>query len=111
MTRDHYQNKMVSTAVKNTATLDRVVEYDGRLIQKIYPIYFDDHKPAYGIDFSANLFQPTKHLFGATFDTLYFNVTVIWMMTLALFVTLYFDLLKKFMKIFEYKKYRKRERP
>ena len=108
--REHYQNKMVSSAVKNTGTLDRVVEYDGRLIQKIYPIYFDDHKPAYGIDFSANLFQPTKHFFGATFDTLYFNVTIIWLMTLTLFVTLYFDLLKKFMKIFEYKKYRKRER-
>lgn len=108
--REHYQNKMVSSAVKNTGTLDRVVEYEGRLIQKIYPIYFDDHKPAYGIDFSANLFQPTKHFFGATFDTLYFNVTIIWLMTLTLFITLYFDLLKKFMKLFEYKKYRKRER-
>lgn len=108
--RDHYQNKMVSSAVKNTATLDRVVEYDGRLIQKIYPIYFDDHKPTYGMDISTNLFQPTKHLFGATFDTLYFNVTVIWSMTLFLFITLYFDLLKKFMKLFEHKKYRKREK-
>ncbi|MBL7841194.1 MAG: ATP-binding cassette domain-containing protein [Cyclobacteriaceae bacterium] len=105
-----YQNKMVSSAVKNTATTDRVVEYDGRLIQKIYPIYFDDHKPAYGFDFSANLFQPTKHFFGGIFDTLYFNITVIWTMTVTLFVTLYFDLLKKFMNLFEYKKYRKRER-
>jgi hypothetical protein len=105
-----YQNKMVSSAVKNTSTSDRVVEYDGRLIQKIYPIYFDDHKPAYGFDFSANLFQPTKHFFGSIFDTLYFNITVIWSMTVVLFVTLYFDLLKKFMSLFEYKKYRKRER-
>lgn len=105
-----YQNKMVSSAVKNTSTTDRVVEFDGRLIQKIYPIYFDDHKPAYGFDFSANLFQPTKHFFGNIFDTLYFNISVIWIMTVILFVTLYFDLLKKFMNLFEYKKYRKRER-
>jgi ABC transport system ATP-binding/permease protein len=108
--REHYQNKMVSAAVKNTGTVDRVVEYDGRLIQKIYPIYFDDHKPSYALDASANLFQPTKHFLGMIFDTLYFNVTVIWLMTLTLFITLYFDLLKKFMKLFEYKKYRKRER-
>jgi hypothetical protein len=101
---------MVSIAVKNTTSLDHIVEYDGRLIQKIYPIYFDDHKPAHGMDFSANLFQPTKHLFGVTFDTVYFNISVIWLMTVALFITLYFDLLKKFMKIFEYKKYRKREK-
>lgn len=108
--RDRYQNKMVSSAAKNTATIDRVVEYDGRLIQKIYPIYYDDHKPVAGIDISTNLFQPTKYLFGATFDTLYFNITVIWVMTLILFITLYFDLLKKFMQLFEYTKYRKRER-
>lgn len=107
---ERYQNKMVSSAVKNTGTADRIVEYDGRLIQKIYPIYFDDHKPAFGFDFSANLFQPTKHFFGSTFDTLYFNITIIWVMTVVLFVTLYFDLLKKFMNLFEYKKYRKRER-
>jgi ABC transport system ATP-binding/permease protein len=108
--REHYQNKMVSAAVKNTGTVDRVVEYDGKLIQKIYPIYFDDHKPAFALDASANLFQPTKHFLGMMFDTLYFNITVIWLMTLTLFITLYFDLLKKFMKLFEYKKYRKRER-
>lgn len=108
--RSRYQNERVSTAVKNTATLDRVVEYEGRLIQKIYPIYFDDHKPAHAFDFSANLFQPTKHLLGSTFDTVYFNITVIWFMTVVLFITLYFDLLKKFMNLFEYKKYRRRER-
>lgn len=108
--RDRFQNKMVSSAVKNTAALDRVVEYDGRLIQKIYPIYFDDHKPSFGIDLSANLFQPTKYFMGRTFDTVYFNVTVIWTMTIVLFITLYFDLLRKIMRIFEYKKYRKREK-
>lgn len=105
--RERYQNKMVSASVKNTANTDRVVLYNGRLIQKIYPIYADDHKPLFPLDFSANLFQPTKHFAGLTFDTLYFNIGVIWAMTLALFVTLYFDLLKKFMGLFEYKKYRK----
>lgn len=108
--RERYQNKMVSSAVQNTGTLDRVVEYDGQLVQKIYPIYFDDHKSTYGLDFSANLFQPTKRIFGVTFDTLYFNITVIWCMTFVLFIMLYFDLLKRFMNIFEYKKYRRRER-
>lgn len=105
--RERYQNKMVSAAVKNTGTTDRVVLYNGRLVQKIYPIYSDDHKPSFALDFSANLFQPTKHFAGLNFDTLYFNIAVIWVMTLGLFVTLYFDLLKKFMGLFEYKKYRK----
>src|SRR5688572_27947253 len=32
-----YQNKAVSLAVKGTTAPNRIVEYDGRLYQKIYP--------------------------------------------------------------------------
>ena len=108
--RKQHQNKAVSAAVKNMTTPNRVVEYDGRLYQKIYPIYFDDHKPAHFFDFSANLFQPTKHFAGRLYDTLYFNLSIIWCMTLFLFVALYFDLLKKFILLFDQRKYRKRDR-
>jgi hypothetical protein len=108
--RDTYQNKAVSSAVKSTLTPNKVVEYDGRLYQKVYSIYFDDHKPAHFFDFSANLFQPSKHFAGRYYDTLYFNITVIWCMTLFFFVTLYFDLLKKFILLFEQRKHRKRDR-
>ncbi len=105
--RERHQNKMVSSTVKNTNTAERVVEYNGQLVQKIYPIYFDDHRKSYGFDSSGNLFQPTKLVAGFVIDTLYFNMAVIWMMTLVLFITLYFDLLKKFMNLFEHKRYRK----
>lgn len=108
--RNKHQNKAVSVAVKNMITANRIVEYNGKLYQKIYPIYFDDHKPEYYFDLSANLFQPTKYFGGRLFDTLYFNLAVIWAMTLILFVTLYFDLLKKFILLFEYRKHRKRDR-
>ncbi len=108
--RDRYQNKAVSAAVKNVTTPNRIVEYNGQLFQKIYPIYFEDHKPQNFFDFSASLFQPTKYFGGLLFDTLYFNIAVIWCMTLFLFVTLYFDLLKKFISLFEDRKYRKRDK-
>lgn len=108
--RDRYQNKAVATSVKNMMTPNRVIEYKGRLHQKIYPIYFEDHKPAHLFDFSATLFQPTKYFAGRLFDTLYFNITIIWCMTLTLFVTLYYDLLRKFMALFDQRKYRKREK-
>jgi ABC transport system ATP-binding/permease protein len=108
--RDQYQNKAVSLAVKGTTAPNRIVEYDGRLYQKIYPIYFDDHKPAHLFDFSANLFQPTKYFGGRLYDTLYFNLFVIWSITFLLYVSLYFDLLKKFIRLFEQRKHRRRER-
>ncbi len=108
--RDKYQNKAVASTVKNTITPNKIVEYDARLYQKMYSIYFDDHKPAHFFDFSANLFEPTKHFAGRLYDTLYFNITVIWCMTLFFFVALYFDLLKKFILLFEQRKHRKRDR-
>jgi ABC transport system ATP-binding/permease protein len=93
-----YSNEAVSDAVLNTATPDRIVEYNGALVQKIYPIYLDDHKPKHFFDFSANLYQPTKHFAGLYWNTLYFNIVVIWSMTAFLFITLYFDILKRLIK-------------
>jgi len=92
--RMHYVNDAVTDGVLNSSALQRIVEYDGKLIQKIYPIYQDEHKPRHYFDFSANLYQPTKHFAGYSWNTLYFNIVVIWSMTAGLFVTLYFDVLK-----------------
>jgi hypothetical protein len=108
--RSRYMNKAVTDAVKNVTAPERIVEYDGKLVQKIYPIYEDEHRPAHRFDFSANLYQPTKHFLGFTFDTLYFNLAVIWSMALVLFVTLYFDVLRRFVTMLEMRrKYRKRD--
>lgn len=108
--KDEFENKAVVTAVKNIATPNRVIEYDGRLYQKIYPIYFDDHKPAHLLDFSGTLFQPTKYFAGRLYDTLYFNIAMIWCMTVFFFIALYFDLLRKFMALFDQRKHRKRDK-
>lgn len=108
---DTYKNEAVSDKVRNVTSADRIVEYDGQLAQKIYPIYQEEHRPENLFDFSANLYQPTKHFLGIFFDTLYFNLAIIWAMTLILFITLYFDLLRKFIELLEgNRKYRRRDR-
>jgi ABC transport system ATP-binding/permease protein len=109
--RIRYVNKAVTDQVKNVNTKDRIIEHDGQLLQKIYPIYMDEHRPSHPFDFSANLFQPSKHFLGNAYDTLYFNIAVIWSMTFVLFVTLYFDVLKRIIKLLEgNRKYRRRDR-
>lgn len=109
--RDKFVNLAVSEAVKNVSSPDRIVEYEGKLIQKVFPIYADEHRPAHALDFSANLYQPTKHFAGYHVDTLYFNLAVIWTMTAFLFVTLYFDLLRRLIQLFgSNHKYRRRDR-
>ena len=52
-----YANDAVSDAVLNVSAIERILEYNGRLIQKIYPVYHDEHNPEHFIDFSANLYR------------------------------------------------------
>lgn len=109
--KERYVNESVSDVVKNLNSTSRIVEFDGKLIQKIYPIYMDEHRPDYFFDFSANLYQPTKYFAGFYLDTLYFNIAVIWSMTVVLFVTLYFDVLRKLIRLLEgNRRYRRRDR-
>lgn len=90
-----YQNESVIRLVENSTDLVRIVEWKGELVQKIYPIFFEDHRPAHYFDFRENFYVPQKYFMGRKFDTLYFNITVIWLMTIILYVTLYFEVLKK----------------
>ncbi|MEJ7645787.1 MAG: ATP-binding cassette domain-containing protein [Chryseolinea sp.] len=109
--KNAYVNKAVTDAVENISSPERIVEYDGFLEQKIYPIYSDDHRPLNYLDFSANFYQPTKHFSGILYNTMPFNITIIWGMTIILFISLYFDLLKRLIKKLEgSRKYRLRDK-
>lgn len=87
--RDAYQNESLSDLVKNNNELNKIIEFEGRLVQKSDPVYID----AKG--FRAHFFAPTKKLFGSTVDTYWVNVFVILGMAFSLFISLYFDLLKR----------------
>jgi len=103
-------NKAVTDAVLNRTGTKRIEEFKGKLIQKSTPIYMLDHHPAHILDFSANLYQPTKYFAGRIFDTLYFNLAVIWCLTAMFFVTLYLDAFRRLIKRLERsRKYRGRD--
>ncbi|MCS6974185.1 MAG: ATP-binding cassette domain-containing protein [Cyclobacteriaceae bacterium] len=106
--RSKYVNQAVTDWVKNAGTVQRIVEYNGRLVQKYYPIYQDEHRPRHFLDYDANFYQPVKHFAGRKFDTLWFNLAVVWIMTFLLSVTLYFDLLHRLVVWVENRKYYRR---
>jgi hypothetical protein len=87
--RDNNQNESLSDLVKNNNELNKIIEYNGSLIQKSDPIYRDSE----GI--RAHFFAPTKKIFNKKIDTFWVNIIIIIIMSLALFITLYLDLLKK----------------
>jgi len=96
-----YKNEEVTRFVENKNSLTKIVEWKGRLVQKLFPIYFDDHRPRNPIDFTANFYSPTKHFLGNKYDTLFFNIAMIWCFSILLYATLYFEVLKRIIHSFE----------
>lgn len=92
--REAYHNEAIADAVKNLAETHRIIEKDGKLVQKIYPIY-KNPDPDHVVDFDAQFYMPAKHFLSQDVDTFIFNNGVIWTMTIVLAITLYFDVLRK----------------
>lgn len=92
--RNSYQNEAIAELVKNTVESNRIIEKDGTLIQKIFPIY-KNPDPSHMVDFKAQFYMPAKHFLNKNIDTFYFNLGVIWTMTFLLMITLYFEVLRK----------------
>ncbi|MEM6829310.1 MAG: ABC transporter permease, partial [Bacteroidota bacterium] len=93
--KDGYENERISYLLKNIGTKKRIVKSNGELIQKIYPVYARNDNPNHLFDFRTNFYYPEKYFAGFYIDTKYFNTAVIWSMTIFLFITLYFDWLRK----------------
>lgn len=92
--RDRYHNDAITELVKNITETHRIIEHNGQLVQKIYPIY-KDPDPDHAIDFDAQFYMPAKHFLNQNVDTFWFNTMVIWLMSLILSITLYWDVLRR----------------
>ncbi len=93
-----YHNDRLTEFVENSSELVRIIEYKGRLYQKIDPIYQDpEHRFV-----KAHFFSPRKMVFGRYYSTFWVNTCVIWAMSLILFIILYFRGLKGFLDVMEH---------
>ncbi|MBP8848939.1 MAG: ATP-binding cassette domain-containing protein [Breznakibacter sp.] len=83
----NYHNEDLERFVRNTNNFftNKIVEYDGQLIQKVDPIFNDPD----GALFNAHFLAPQKSIFVANIPTFWFNFVIIWLMNTFLFVALY----------------------
>ncbi len=105
--REDYENESLSNMVKNANDIsgEKCLEKDGKLIQQSDPIFLDPVDSKFG---RAQFFAPRKNFFGALIPTFWFNIGVIWSMSLALIITLYFDVFKKVLDFFGNISFRKK---
>ena len=95
--RERTYNENMGNILLNRMITDKIFDSKDKLIQKADPVYM---KPGskYG---RAHFYAPFKQLGTLKIDTIVFNLIVIWLMTFILFVTLYYNILKRFVDFLE----------
>jgi ABC transport system ATP-binding/permease protein len=92
--KNRFYNESLADLVTNVSEKNRIIEYEGQLVQQVDPVFLDP-EPSHMLDYRTHFFAPKKNLMGSLVDTYWFNLLVIWMMTLFLYGVLYLELLKK----------------
>ena len=109
---DNQTNDALEQFVTNKTDLTKLIEADGYLIQKSDPIYLDPYDKYF---WNSHFYAPKKKIkmLNIYVSTFWANISVIWLMSIFLIVTLYFDALKKLLdgteKLFGKIKFKKSE--
>ncbi|MFA6127975.1 MAG: ATP-binding cassette domain-containing protein, partial [Bacteroidales bacterium] len=89
--KQKYHNLAIEDLVLNTNTKEYYRETKSGLMQKVAPIY---KAPDFNSG-RAHFLSSEKIIFSLTINTLEFNLFVIWMMSLILYIALYFNWFRK----------------
>jgi hypothetical protein len=96
--KNNYYNRSLEELVLGRTTIkEKTLETNKKLIQKFEPAYM---KPVskYG---RAQFFAPYKQIGIIKIDTFWFNLLILWLETLILYITLYYNLFQKIVRYFE----------
>lgn len=97
--KHQYFNENLNDFVRNSSEMERIIEYKGRLIQKVDPIYLLPDSPF----INAHFYAPYKQVFGNFFSTFWVNIAVIWFFSILLYIILFYRLLKRTLDYLENK--------
>lgn len=106
--RNSYHNLKLQEIVTRLYERDnsKILKYKDSFIQNYDPIYLDpDNKGP--LAFRTHFFAPAKYIFGHRTDTFVFNISLVLLITVVLFIILYYDLLLKVISTIEKLRFRK----
>jgi hypothetical protein len=92
-----YYNKGLATFVLNGDITDQSVEKPKRIYRKYQPGYM----PPTANNGRAHFCAPFKMIGSLKIDTFWFNLIVIWLVSIILYIALYFNLLRKILSGFD----------
>ncbi len=83
-------NQKLEEIVKKVYEQNKILEYKDRFVQNVFPIYLDPEISG-PLSFRTHFLAPRKQIFGRLVDTFTFNISIVWLMTIGLYILLYFD--------------------
>lgn len=92
-----YVNESLMDLVTNRTEVQKIIVTENELIQKDDPLYIDPKNTRL---LDAPFYTYKKYWFGIPMSTFLANVLVLWGMTVLMIVALYYDLLRKCLKLF-----------
>jgi len=95
--RARYVNKRLRELILDETPSKKIIETSDKIIQKYHPGYMDPVSK-FG---RAHFYAPYKRIGHIKIDTFWFNVLVLWMVTLVFYITLYFNVLQKIVTYIE----------
>ena len=106
--KDQYFNESVNDILRKVFEKNKILRDGNRFIQVTDPVY-QLPEPTHFLDFRTHFFSPKKYIFGMYFETIWFNLSMIWLFTILLYGALYFDLLSKLLnKLADIKLFKKK---
>jgi ABC-type multidrug transport system ATPase subunit len=98
--RDGYHNEGVSDIVRKVFEKNKILEYDHQLVQHYDPIYQDPFIKG-PFTLRTHFYSPEKPILGRSFDTYWYNMVFIWLLTALLYIALYNEWLLKLINFSE----------
>ncbi len=95
--KNNNYNQQLAEILLNATSTDMIYETEDDIVQKSDPVFM---APTSNTG-RSHFFAPFKFIGGQKIDTLWFNVMAIWLMSAFFALTLYFNLLKKFITVIE----------
>ena len=103
---DDYYNYKLLEIVTKPYERKKILVYNDYLVQNTEPIYLDPYKKGF-LNFRTHFFAPGKYIFGIKTDTFVFNISLVLLSTLMLYLALYYNLLGRAVSFFENFRFRK----
>jgi hypothetical protein len=90
-------NRKLAEVVRRISDPQKLIRTKDRVECVMDPVYVEP-EPGRGLSLDAHFYSPFKYFFGTKISTYRFNLIILWLMTGGLFVLLYFNTLKGFIK-------------